>query len=390
MHSPRDYPKICGDNPPDAPGDAAKALAPGAHVVGDRLAFRLEDSAAAFEGVQLWNDLHLPDTAFAREDGGWNLTLPRPAVDRLEYLYAVRAARPDAGDDAPTEHLLDPANPRRVGGAFGDHSWLPMPGYREPSWLTAEPVPGRTRISHVCDTPVGNVEIHLWEPESLFTGDPPLHAPLLLVHDGPEMAELAGLLHYAGAMIATKRLPAMRVALLAPGARDERYAVNDDYASALAEHIVPHLQAIAPSNVRPAIMGASLGALAALHAHWRHPGVFGALHLASGSFFTPALDPQESGYARWSEVTGFVDEVSDDGPPARAGSKTPVIGMVCGSAEENLANNLYMRDVLRGQGFRVTWGTVRDTHCYTCWRDLLDPQLTELLAGLWAPSRAGR
>ena len=135
----------------------------------------------------------------------------------------------------------------------------------------------------------------------------------------------------------------------------------------------------------------SLGGLSALHAHWRHPGVFAGLHLASGSFFTPSLDPQESGYSRWSEVTGFVAQVGADGPPARKGAATPAISMVCGTAEENLANNLHMRDVLRGQGFAVSWGTVADTHCYTCWRDLFDPHLTQLLTGLWGePGSEGR
>ncbi len=379
--------------------DAAVATrAPGVQVHAESLEFRLEDEESAFESVELWNDLNLADTAFTRVGEGWSLSLPRPPVDRMEYLYAVRAAGAhdsSAGGSAEaTAHLLDPANPRRVGGAFGDHSWVPLPGYREPDWLSIEPVPGRTRIAHVRDTPVGDVEIRLWEPDTLAHGDQhddmaggnSCQAPLLLVHDGPEMAELAGLIHYVGAMIATGRLPDLRVALLVPGDRDARYAVNDDYASALVEHVVPHLRAVAPSASRPVVIGASLGALAALHAHWRYPGTFAALHLASGSFFTPELDSQESGYSRWQQVTDFVAEVADDGPPVRATSRTPPIAMVCGSAEENLANNLRMRDVLRGQGFTVAWGTVRDSHCYTCWRDLFDPHLTSLLTSLWATS----
>ncbi len=376
------------------------AFEPGAHVVDGRLRFRLEDPDRALGSVHLWNELDLPDTAFTRLDDGsaWELELPRPPVDRLEYMYAAR----ESADDEHATLLLDPANPLRVGGAFGDHSWLPLPGYEEPRWLAIEPVPGTIRHESIADTPVGTIDVEIWEPESLTGAADEVSgersgaherpdAPLLLTHDGPEMATLAGLTHYIGALIATGELPPMRVALLVPGARDERYAANDDYADALALHVVPHLRETAPTSGPLALMGASLGGLSALHAHWRHPGVFAGLHLASGSFFTPSLDPQESGYSRWSEVTGFVAQVGADGPPARKGAATPAISMVCGTAEENLANNLHMRDVLRGQGFAVSWGTVADTHCYTCWRDLFDPHLTQLLTGLWGePGSEGR
>ena len=56
-------------------------------------------------------------------------------------------------------------------------------------------------------------------------------------------------------------------------------------------------------------MGQSLGALAALHAAWTSPLTFAGLFLQSGSFFTAALDPQESGFECWPQVTGFVASV---------------------------------------------------------------------------------
>ena len=57
------------------------------------------------------------------------------------------------------------------------------------------------------------------------------------------------------------------------------------------------------------MMGASLGALAALHAEWHHPGTFDGLFLQSGSFFTPETDPQESKFEYYAQVTGFVQQV---------------------------------------------------------------------------------
>ena len=66
------------------------------------------------------------------------LDVPRPALQRLEYRFAV--AR---GDDV--EVVLDPANPSRVRTAFGDRSVLELPGYTPPWWLAAPAVPGRLR-----------------------------------------------------------------------------------------------------------------------------------------------------------------------------------------------------------------------------------------------------
>ena len=88
--------------------------------------------------------------------------------------------------------------------------------------------------------------------------------------------------------------------------RNGRYAANPRYAETLASTCVPALRADWATEHAPVLMGQSLGALAALHAAWTRPGVFGGLFLQSGSFFTPELDPQESGYSHWDRVTGFV------------------------------------------------------------------------------------
>ena len=129
------------------------------------------------------------------------------------------------------------------------------------------------------------------------------------------------------------------------------------------------------------LLGQSLGALAALHAAWTAPGTFAGLMLQSGSFFTPALDPQESDYGYFGQVTGFVATVL---AARQAAPGAPEVTMTCGTAEENLANNLAMRDHLRDVGMDVSWGEVRQGHTWTCWRDSLHPHLGDLLTRVWA------
>lgn len=327
--------------------------------------FRYADPGHAADRVRLWTDLHLADSALARVDGGWELRVADAGVDRVEYLFEV--------DD---EHVTDPGNDLGVDGAFGRHSVLELPGYRAPGWLSIDQVPA-TRESTVLATGDGDVAVELWTPAA-ETG---CELPLLLVHDGPEMDAYGRITQYAGAMIAAGRLPAFRVALLSPGPdRNERYAANPAYARALTGEVVPRLRATYPTLGRPVLAGESLGAVAALYAAWTSPGTFGGLLLQSGSFFTPATDPQEEGYVRWGRLTGFVATVH---AATRAAPNAPRVALTCGTAEENLANNRLMADQLRAVGMQVSWGEIRDGHTWTCWRDLLDPHLTALCRAVW-------
>lgn len=333
----------------------------------DEVVWRLPAPEHEADAVRLWSDFDLGDTSFEPVADGWELRLLRrelPPVDRLEYLFEV--AR---GDETRT--LLDPGNPRTVGGAFGDHSWLSL-DYQPPAWLDLDPISGDRRLLVLSGTPVGQVDVEIWSPTGTAPDEP---LPLVLSHDGPEMDALGELTRFVGAMMATDRLPPTRVGLLAPGARDERYAANLAYAEALCDHVLPAVLDAAPSDHRPVLMGQSLGAVAALHAEWTHPGRFAGLLLQSGSFFTPTLDAHESGYAHWQPVTAFVAEVLE----AQRAPSTPAVAVGFGTAEENAANNRQMAAKLAALGCDVRVGEVRDGHTYTCWRDLLDPHLTDLL-----------
>ncbi|HEY0238369.1 MAG TPA: alpha/beta hydrolase-fold protein [Friedmanniella sp.] len=349
-------------------------LAPAApSVVDGRVTWRVGDHEGRLDGVRLWTDFDLGDTSFRRVDGGWELVLAQaglPPVDRLEYLL-------EETRDGYTVRVTDPANPRRVGGAFGDHSVASL-GYHEPAWLGLTPAPGTRRDLVVEGTVVGGVAVQVWSPEGT---DPDEVLPLLLSHDGPEMDHLGELTRFVGVMTALRQiqgsggLAPVRVGLLAPGPRDERYSANPAYAAALCTSVVPALLAEVPTVGRPVLMGQSLGALAALHAEWRHPGTFGGLLLQSGSFFTPQLDAHEAHHGGWNRITGFVAEVLD----ATRAPSTPGVVVCFGTAEENAANNRGLAAALDRLGVPVRLGEVRDGHTWTCWRDLLDPHLLDVL-----------
>ncbi len=332
--------------------------------VSDRgVEFALPDPHGRLIGVRLAQELGLRrGLRFRRQGAAWRLKLPRPEVDRMEYLLEVR----DHNGHRTT--ITDPGNPLRAPGAFGDKSVVVFPGYQPPDWLDAPTVEGTTSAVHIeCPDLGAPLSGDLWSPADLPPDEP---APLLVVHDGPEFASLGAFTSYLASGVAARTLPPVRAALLGPGDRNAWYSAHEGYAAALAA-AVPDL---APATVRIGV-GVSLGALAVLHLHRTHPGLLDGMLLQSGSFFTPALDAQETGFAGFGAVTRFVQSVHD----AHTDEHAVPVAITCGLREENLANNQAMAATLHRLGYRLSLREVRDTHNFTAWRDALHPTLTELV-----------
>jgi len=337
------------------------------------LALRLADPDGDFSAVRLASDLHLSDRerSFRRAGDEWVLELEPPEIERLEYKLEVE--RPDGG----TDWLLDPGNPHRAPGAFGDKSVLELPGYAAPDWLEAEGVPGRTDDLAVRGRGLGaHVQIRVWSPEDAEPGRP---LRLLLANDGPEYDALSQLTHFCATQIAQDELPPFRVALLAPGDRDQWYSASASYGRVLAHDVIPALQRDFGLIGQPAGMGASLGGLAMLHAQRRFPTALGGLFLQSSSFFTPRHDGHERRFPRYARIVRFVRDTRRDG---RYAIPVPVT-LTCGIAEENVHNNREMATALAAQGYEVSLVEVPDLHNYVGWRDAFDPHLTELLRRAW-------
>ncbi|GAA2610313.1 alpha/beta hydrolase [Paractinoplanes durhamensis] len=197
---------------------------------------------------------------------------------------------------------------------------------------------------------------------------------VVVVHDGPDYDQFAALGDFAAGIVAAGQVPPFRLVLLPAGDRLEWYAASRAYAKSLTAEILPRV-----AGDRPVVgIGASLGALAMLHAQRREPARFAGLFLQSGSFFQHRFDAQESGFARYQRIIRFVAAVRR----ASSGPAVPAT-LTCGLAEENLANNRSMADALRGQGYDVSFAESREGHNWTNWRDTLDPHLTTLLQRVW-------
>src|SRR4051794_24898569 len=336
------------------------------------VALRLADPDGAYSAVRLASDLPLSDAerTFARRDGEWVLEIDPPAIQRLEYQLEIEA-------DGHTTRVCDPDNPLRAPGAFGERSVLELPGYAAPAWLEETGVAGRTdEVSIRGRGLAAHVGARVWSPADAPPGRP---MRLLLANDGPEYDALAQLTRHSATAIARGDVPPHRVALLAPADRDQWYSASAAYSRVLAHDVLPALRG-GFGVLGPVVgMGASLGALAMLHAQGRSPRARGALFLKSGSFFVPRHDAHESGFSRYGRIVRFVRETLRDGAHA-----IPVpVTLTCGAAEENLHNNREMARALAAQGYEVTLIEVPDLHNYVGWRDAFAPHLTDLLRRAW-------
>lgn len=324
-----------------------------------RLEFRLPDPDRRYARVRLDAGLGTagvrPELAWA--EGAWSVAMDLPPLHRVEYGFEV------------TMTVLDPANPASVDTGFGHRSVLELPTYAAPGWVDRDAPAGTTAA---LATGIEGVTAALWSPSDL---DDDAEAPLVVVHDGPDYAERGMLTHYVAVLAAGDAAPPARALLLTAHPREMLYAASEEYAETLVTQLIPAARQRCAVGASIAV-GASLGALAALHAQWRHPGTFDALLLQSGSFFTPETDPQESGFARWAEVTEFVSQVHSDDVAAAA---LPPIAITSGGHEENALNNRLLAQRLAEVGVAVTHTEVPDLHNFTCWRDALDPALRDLL-----------
>lgn len=314
-------------------------------------------------------------TSFALRGRTWRLRFARPPVDRLEYQLRLEHR------DGTSALICDPGNPLRAPGPFGEKSAVEFPGYAPPAWLESDPPPGDSIELAVRSRPFRKeLAVTVWSSPGARRGRP---LPLLVVHDGPETARYTSLLQLLAHAVDTGSLPPLRAALVAPLDRNDTYSASAAYARTLAWDVLPAVAEFAPTPHRRRMrvgMGASLGALAMLHAHRRHAELFGALFLQSGSFFRARTDRQESWFPRFERISRFVGRVlraSDQPDPVD-------VTMTCGTVEENLPNNRAVAGALREQGYEVRFHENRDAHTWIGWRDTYDPWLLDLLRSKWA------
>ena len=314
----------------------------------------------------------LPDTrlwlaAVDVEDGG-----------RFEYKLAI-----GRGDDE--EWILDPLNPATAEDPFGHNSVCRTHGYERPPW--SEPhgaPPGRIETIRVPSEVFGETrEERVYVSAGVASGPGHVPCPLLVVHDGDDFVNYGSLAVSLDNLVAAGDLPPLVAALIQTGDRMDEYPRGRRHARYVARELLPVLEARFPLSDEPAervLLGASLGAVASLSTAFRHPGVFGGLVLASGSFILDADALAARPHPVFRRVARLVAAMrrAPDLPATRAYVST---GELEGLADENRA----LAGFLEERGVEVRFDSAWDGHHWHAWRDRLRDALTWVLAPISEP-----
>jgi enterochelin esterase family protein len=304
----------------------------------------------------------------------WYLVLEIPEASRFEYKFEV--VRGGAG-----QWVEDALNPNRTADPFGSNSVCRTTGYVVPDWTQPDPearqgvldeirIPSRTlhRQAHVT----------LYLPARFRRTR---RYPLLLVHDGIDYLNYAGLKTVLDNLIHRLDTSEMVAALLHPTDRLTEYADSADHARFLTRDLVPVLESRLPligNADGRCLMGASFGAVASLAAAWRYPGFYGRLLLQSGSFAFTDIGPQKRG-PLFEPVVQFVNAFR-----AQPGKPADRVFVSCGTYESLIYENRSLVPLLQATGMRVRYVEARDGHNWENWRDRLREGLSWLLPGpLW-------
>jgi len=304
----------------------------------------------------------------------WYRTVEIPDDSRVEYKIEIV-------EGGHTRWIEDERNPHHARDPFGANSVLTARGYEVPAWGVPDPSarPGSIDELVVDSAALGESRtVRVYRPARFRATR---RYPLLVVHDGPDYVEYASLQAVLDRLIEALEIPAMIVALLAPGDRMAEYTADERHARFVADEVVPRLEEAYPlrqaAHAR-GLMGASLGGVAAFDTARRYPDRFGRLLLQSGSFAFTDIGEGDRG-PLLEPVVEMMNAYR--AAPIRIVEK---VFVSVGVYESLVSENRALVPVLRRTGMDVQFIEARDGHNWENWRDRLRQGLSWLFPGpLW-------
>ena len=304
----------------------------------------------------------------------WATTIDLPPGSRIEYKFEVIAG-------GERRLVTDPLNPVLAHDPFGANSVCQGSGYERPAWTLHDPDARRGSLETIrLDSRAFRErrEAMIYLPARFRRNR---RYPLLIVHDGNDYLEYADLRNVLDNLIHYLEVPQMIVTLTQSPDRLREYAADERHAAFVADDLLPHLSARYPlldDRASRGLMGASFGAVAALHAAWARPGLFGCLLLQSGSFAFSDIGRHNRGPV-FDPVARFMNVFREN--PGGLGGK---VYMSCGIYESLIYENRSLLPRLQEQGLDVRFEEARDAHNWENWRDRLRSGLSWLFPGpLW-------
>jgi enterochelin esterase family protein len=304
----------------------------------------------------------------------WTIEMVLQRTARVEYKLEVRR-------HGRRELIRDPLNDQLARDPFGANSVVQGLDYVEPDWVFEQPT---TRRGQVVERALSSEVFGDVRPVSIYLParfSDTRRYPLVIFHDGLDYLRFANLQVVLDNLIHRLEIPPMVVAMIQASDRMSEYAASELHARFLLEEMVPLLEHEFPLLEEPAdraLVGASFGAVAALHAACSEPGRFGKLLLQSGSFAFTDIGDHDRG-PLFDPVVAFVNGFRKE--PEKPSSR---IFLSCGIYESLIYYNRSLLPVLQGTGAEVRLVEAQDGHNWENWRDRLREGLSWLFPGpLW-------
>lgn len=267
-----------------------------------------------------------------------------PPDARVEYLV-------DAGDGTLR---VDPLNPRQVRWTDRAYSEIAMPGYRTPDEVTAAlaaPEPSTTRFAIESAALGGRRDVVVLT----IAREGAAQARPMFVYflDGRAWIEQGLAPRILFQLVEHGRLPPLVAVFTDPGDRAAEYNLSERFRRFFWDELVPRVEAQAARGERPphrAVVGSSLGALAALDLALRDPE-----RLPFAAVFS--LTTQRHAESAWLPAA----------PPRR-----PAVHLVeCLYDWRWLGDSRAAAAALQRGGVPVTVHTIPQGHNFGAWRDAL-------------------
>lgn len=280
-----------------------------------------------------------------------------PSDARLDYKLVTDGGR---------TWSLDPANPHAQWGGFGPNSELRMPDYQPSPFV--ERVTGRANGSYTQNRAIASsalgytVNYRVYTPPGYESGLSDL--PLVYVTDGHEYADdrLGSMRIVLDNLIAEGLIVPTIAVFIDPrvgstNRRGDQYIQNPDFASFVAEELVPEIDASFrtwPHRDGRAILGTSLGGL--------NSAYFGAIR--DETFRNIAIQSPSFSGRSW-----IFDLYRDE--PVR----DTRIHMTWGTINDVGPAAAEMAGVMESKGYQLETVVVNEGHSWGAWRALIDDAL---------------